>query len=389
MFHSQFQRTLRPNIPQQIPLHGAPHRFSRENNLFRVTENFQNVEHTSSMESLIATPSYTFTDPTCESLGVQSTTSYVNSSTQGYLNESADVGVSYWGSPPYPSQKFYHNATPYKDQTLWYGAVGTTHTDQSSLSGVMPFSTQVTNWSDTSNALSAQVTNWSDTSNVLSSAWRCTYGPHDNRGDDAGLGSINDSHSPHQIQDTSCNYLSNRMTMPLLYDLPLSQDNTHQTKMSDWVTGNNSHSSGQNMCTSDSIPQNYKDKPEQQNDGNFPLTCPLCSRIIKGRHRLQLHLNTHKKPTSSRVQCVTCGKTYSSRWTLRTHERLHTGERPYNCSLCSSSFSDGAVYRRHMKSHANLYYACQQCNAVYKHKQNLTNHEQKIHATPQKQPSLL
>ena len=34
------------------------------------------------------------------------------------------------------------------------------------------------------------------------------------------------------------------------------------------------------------------------------------------------------------IQCVICDKTFQCKSKLKTHEKMHTGERPYKCTFC-------------------------------------------------------
>nr|CAD7394552.1 unnamed protein product [Timema cristinae] len=63
---------------------------------------------------------------------------------------------------------------------------------------------------------------------------------------------------------------------------------------------------------------------------------------------------------------------------MEKHERVHTGDKPYDCKTCSRSFTQQSNLTKHMAVHyKNKPFRCQNCAKSYTQKSNLLKHAKK------------
>lgn len=62
-----------------------------------------------------------------------------------------------------------------------------------------------------------------------------------------------------------------------------------------------------------------------------------------------------KKDNLKDLQCSLCGKTFSIKWNLVAHLRIHTNERPYPCPDCAQRFRQYAHLQKHVSVVINHY----------------------------------
>ena len=77
-----------------------------------------------------------------------------------------------------------------------------------------------------------------------------------------------------------------------------------------------------------------------------------------------------------RVMYAECGQGSKDRSSLTTHERTHTGERPYVCSECGRSFHHGSNLISHQRTHTGEKpYVCRECGQSFSRKSVLIRHQ--------------
>ncbi|KAM4642355.1 uncharacterized protein O3C94_016707 [Discoglossus pictus] len=107
--------------------------------------------------------------------------------------------------------------------------------------------------------------------------------------------------------------------------------------------------------------------------GERPFVCQTCEKGFTTKQSLVKHqiIHTGEKP----FVCQTCGKGFSKSTGLITHSRTHTGEKPYFCTECNKSFSQKSNLVSHQLVHTGeKSHVCQTCGKSFTTKTHLVTH---------------
>lgn len=114
----------------------------------------------------------------------------------------------------------------------------------------------------------------------------------------------------------------------------------------------------------------------------FKCTATDCHYAFRSNYQLQKHLKNHlknhlkkrtrqKKREGEPKQCNLCGKNFSSVYTLDTHLKKHSGERPYKCDMCDRRFFTKPHLSEHFYVHGKeLPFKCTVTDCHYAFRSN-------------------
>ncbi|XP_048002968.1 zinc finger protein 883-like [Leguminivora glycinivorella] len=83
--------------------------------------------------------------------------------------------------------------------------------------------------------------------------------------------------------------------------------------------------------------------------------CHICNKPSKNRVGLDQHIRNVHRGRPNNKMCHHCGKGFPTKVQLESHIRTHTGERPFICEFCPTTFSQQSnLYKHNRQVHLNI-----------------------------------
>ena len=102
------------------------------------------------------------------------------------------------------------------------------------------------------------------------------------------------------------------------------------------------------QCTWAYIRKHFQTHPQTDFRSANIFGCTRCDKTFKGKGGLAMHITSAHK-NMKLFAFKYCSLMFRRSFSLKSHERIHTGETPYECKLCNIKFTHLYLLHSHME----------------------------------------
>ncbi|XP_058974089.1 zinc finger protein 271 [Musca domestica] len=155
---------------------------------------------------------------------------------------------------------------------------------------------------------------------------------------------------------------------------PTSSNNTTTTITLNTSSSDNPKIWECDVCSKAFTTKYFLKKHKRLHTGEMPYTCETCGRSFTFQQSYHKHLLYHSD--EKKHVCGTCGRAFKELSTLHNHERIHSGEKPFKCDVCGKSFRQRVSFLVHTRIHTGVMpYKCEFCQKSFRYKVSQRTHK--------------